>query len=61
MTGNGTVSYRFYKAIRVLDTKKYMDTIEVWVEVSDNKFHGRIIDLEDFERSIGAGFIQQPV
>jgi len=36
----------------VLDTKNYMDTIEVWVEVSENKFHDKIMDLEDFERSI---------
>ena len=36
----------------VLDTKKYMDTIEVWVEVSENKFHDKIMDLEDFEQSI---------
>jgi len=36
----------------VLDTKNYMDTIEVWVEVSENKFHDKIMDLEDFEKSI---------
>jgi phenylacetate-CoA ligase len=36
----------------VLDTKNYMDTIEVWVEVSEEKFHDKIMDLEDFERSI---------
>ena len=36
----------------VLDTRDHMDTIEVWVEVSEKKFHDRIMDLEDFERSI---------
>jgi len=36
----------------VLDTRDYMDTIEVWVEVSENKFQDKIMDLEDFERSI---------
>jgi len=36
----------------VLDTKNYMDTIEVWVEVSEEKFHDKIMDLEDFEKSI---------
>jgi phenylacetate-CoA ligase len=36
----------------VLDTKDYMDTIEVWVEVSENKFQDKIMDLEDFEKSI---------
>ncbi|MCD4669972.1 MAG: phenylacetate--CoA ligase [Actinomycetia bacterium] len=36
----------------VLDTKSYMDTIEVWVEVSEEKFHDKIMDLEDFEKSI---------
>jgi len=36
----------------VLDTKNYMDTIEVWVEVSENKFQDKIMDLEDFEKSI---------
>ncbi len=36
----------------VLDTKNYMDTIEVWVEVSEDKFHDKIMDLEDFEKSI---------
>jgi len=36
----------------VLDTRDHMDTIEVWVEVSEKKFHDKIMDLEDFERSI---------
>lgn len=36
----------------VLDTNNYMDTIEVWVEVSEEKFHDKIMDLEDFEKSI---------
>ncbi len=36
----------------VLDTRDHMDTIEVWVEVSEKKFHDRIMDLEDFEKSI---------
>jgi phenylacetate-CoA ligase len=36
----------------VLDTKSHMDTIEVWVEVSENKFHDKIMDLEDFEKSV---------
>jgi phenylacetate-CoA ligase len=36
----------------VLDTRDHMDTIEVWVEVSEKKFHDKIMDLEDFEKSI---------
>jgi len=36
----------------VLDTKDHMDTIEVWVEVSEKKFQDKIMDLEDFEKSI---------
>ncbi|MGM0367014.1 MAG: phenylacetate--CoA ligase family protein [Actinomycetota bacterium] len=36
----------------VLDKKDYMDTIEVWVEVSENIFHEKIMDLEFFEKSI---------
>jgi len=36
----------------VLDTRDYMDIVEVWVEVSENIFHEKIMDLEDFEKSI---------
>ncbi len=36
----------------VLDTKDYMDTIEVWVEVSEKNFYEEIMDLEFFEKSI---------
>ncbi|MGM0365146.1 MAG: phenylacetate--CoA ligase family protein [Actinomycetota bacterium] len=36
----------------VLDSKDYMDTLEVWVEVSESIFHEEIMDLEDFEKSI---------
>ncbi len=36
----------------VLDKKNYMDTLEVWVEVSENIFQEKIMVLEDFEKSI---------
>ncbi len=36
----------------VVDKKNYMDVIEVWVEVSEKIFHEKIMDLEDFEKSI---------
>ena len=38
----------------VLYKKDYMDKIEVWVEVSEKIFHEKIMDLEDFEKSIEA-------
>jgi phenylacetate-CoA ligase len=38
----------------VLYKKDYMDRIEVWVEVSEKIFHEKIMDLEDFEKSIEA-------
>ena len=36
----------------VVDRINYMDTIEVWVEVSEKIFHEKIMDLEFFEKSI---------
>ena len=36
----------------VVDKKNYMDVMEVWVEVSENIFHEKIMDLEYFEKSI---------
>ncbi len=36
----------------VLDRKNYMDTLEVWVEVSEHIFQEKIMILEDFEKSI---------
>jgi phenylacetate-CoA ligase len=36
----------------VVDRKNFMDTIEVWVEVSEKIFHEKIMDLEFFEKSI---------
>jgi phenylacetate-CoA ligase len=36
----------------VVDRKNYMDTMEVWVEVSEKNFQEKIMKLEDFEKSI---------
>ncbi len=36
----------------VLGRKDYMDTVEVWVEVSEKNFQEKIMNLEDFEKSI---------
>ena len=36
----------------VVDRKNYMDTAEVWVEVSEKNFQEKIMKLEDFEKSI---------
>lgn len=36
----------------VVDRKNYMDTVEVWVEVSEKNFQEKIMKLEDFEKSI---------
>ncbi len=36
----------------VLDEGKLYGTIEVWVEVSENMFQEKIMDLEVFEKSI---------
>jgi len=36
----------------VVDRVNYMDTIDVWVEVSEKIFHEKIMDLEFFEKSI---------
>jgi phenylacetate-CoA ligase len=36
----------------VVDRKNYMDTLEVWVEVSEKNFQEKIMKLEDFEKNI---------
>jgi phenylacetate-CoA ligase len=36
----------------VVDRKNYMDTVEVWVEVSEKNFQEKIMKLEDFEKNI---------
>ncbi len=36
----------------IVDRENYMDTVEVWVEVSEKNFQEKIMKLEDFERSI---------
>ena len=36
----------------VLDRENYMDTAEVWVEVSEKNFREKIMDLEAFEKTI---------
>jgi phenylacetate-CoA ligase len=36
----------------VVDSKNYLDTIELWVEVSEDIFSEKMNDLENFESSI---------
>lgn len=36
----------------IVDRENYMDTVEVWVEVSEKNFQEKIMKLEDFEKSI---------
>ena len=36
----------------VVDREKYMDTVEVWVEVSEKNFQEKIMNLGDFEKTI---------
>jgi len=36
----------------VVDSKNYLDTLEVWIEVSEDNFSEKMDELENFESTI---------